>query len=304
MAVHAHQYPPNLLLLSDDRANQLESTKPTDFSHPAPLFFSTANNGSGSTSSWNREREATAAAAPAMIGSSTSTVVQCLQPPAPQRPPLVSTGLRLSVNENQPSSIFSGDFAAQISQHYRDIDNFLQTENEQLRRALAERRQRQHRALLSAAEETAARRLREKETELDQATRRAAELEDRLARLQSESIAWQTKALADQAAASALHAQIQQQSAVPTVQRPVDDDCFEPTGEDAESAYIDPCRDERVRSTHRNALCRACGVRQVSAVLLPCRHLCLCAACDTAVAAQICPVCRCPRSRSVIVFLS
>nr|GMD94197.1 BOI-related E3 ubiquitin-protein ligase 1-like [Ipomoea batatas] len=67
--------------------------------------------------------------------------------------------------------------------------------------------------------------------------------------------------------------------------------------EDAESAYIDP--DRVVLSTGPS--CKACRKRIASVVVLPCRHLCLCAACDAV--AQACPLCLSVRSSSVEVFL-
>nr|GMD96101.1 BOI-related E3 ubiquitin-protein ligase 1-like [Ipomoea batatas] len=67
--------------------------------------------------------------------------------------------------------------------------------------------------------------------------------------------------------------------------------------EDAESAYIDP--DRVVLSSGPS--CKACRKRIASVVVLPCRHLCLCAACDAV--AQACPLCLSVRSSSVEVFL-
>ncbi|XP_010933546.1 E3 ubiquitin-protein ligase BOI isoform X2 [Elaeis guineensis] len=237
-----------------------------------------------------------------------------------QTPPLVSTGLRLAFEDQQQqhqeqnqnqynlllsssspfSSFLSEELAAEINRQKDEIEQFLHAQGEQLRRALAERRQRHYRALLGAAESSAARRLREKEAELERAARRRAELEDRLARLRTESMAWQAKAMAEQAAAATLHAQLQQAAAAAAAAPPQGKaECGgESPAEDAESAHVDPDRVEPERA------CRACRYRPVSVVLLPCRHLCLCSACDAAAASDACPVCRCPRTGSVQVFLS
>lgn len=245
-----------------------------------------------------------------------------------QTPPLVSTGLRLAFedqqqhrqdqnqNQNQSnlflsssssssshfSSFLSEELAAVINQQKDEIEQFLHAQGEQLRRALAERRQRHYRVLLGAAEESAARRLREKEAEVERAARRSAELEDRLARLRTESMAWQAKAIAEQATAASLHAQLQQAAAAAVAAAPPQgktEECGgESPAEDAESAHVDPDRVEPVR------LCRACRCRPLSVVLLPCRHLCLCSVCDAAAAGKACPVCCCLRSGSVQVFLS
>ncbi|KAI4372414.1 hypothetical protein MLD38_010651 [Melastoma candidum] len=69
--------------------------------------------------------------------------------------------------------------------------------------------------------------------------------------------------------------------------------------EDAESAYIDPGRGENERVGRR---CRGCRGREATIVVLPCRHLRACPECDRV--AESCPICFCPRSSSVEVFLS
>ncbi|RWW04663.1 hypothetical protein GW17_00032097 [Ensete ventricosum] len=171
---------------------------------------------------------------------------------------------------------------------------FLVGKGEQLQRTLAEKRQKHYRALLGAAEKSAARRLREKDAEVERAALRSSELEDRLARLRTESMAWQAKAMADQATAASLHAQLQHAAATAATDPAACGD--PPPADDAESAYVDPGRAEP------DHVCRTCRRRPASAVLLPCRHLCLCDACDGT--AESCPVCRSIRTGSIHVFLS
>ncbi|PKA54377.1 hypothetical protein AXF42_Ash000210 [Apostasia shenzhenica] len=84
---------------------------------------------------------------------------------------------------------------------------------EQLRRALAESQQR----LLNVVAESIDRRLTEKEAEVDYEKCRSTELEERLALLRSQSMAWQTRAIAGRAVVSSLHAQIHQVVSRPPV---------------------------------------------------------------------------------------
>ncbi|XP_022923526.1 BOI-related E3 ubiquitin-protein ligase 1-like isoform X2 [Cucurbita moschata] len=226
---------------------------------------------------------------------------------------VVSTGLRLSSGDqglnphhhtppqnddnlvSLSSSVFiSDDFSSQIKGQRDEIDQFLQAQEEELRRALAEKRHRHYRELLGAVEATAVRRLREKEVEVEKATRRHAELEARAARLSMEAQAWQEKARAEEAAAATLQAQLQQ-AIIKGAGIGGGGDC---TAEDAESGYVDP---DRVIA-ESGPSCKACRKRVASVVLLPCRHFCICTVCDHVV--RTCPLCRALRNSSVEVYLS
>lgn len=166
-----------------------------------------------------------------------------------------------------------------------------------MRRTLAEKRQRHYRALMGAAEESMARRLREKEAEMEKAARRNAELEARAAQLSAEAQAWQARARAQEVTAATLQAQLQHAMMNGGRCNERDDGNGGGEPEDAESAYIDP--DRVVESTGPS--CKACGKRVASVVLLPCRHLCVCTECDAV--AQACPLCFSIRSSSVEVYL-
>lgn len=316
MAVQA-QYPANVLLL--DRAETERNNRDMDCPPPSlldqsPVFFP-SNEGNANSRKRRRELGTASIGVPMVFSAPPSG----LQPPpaiiglsqissqaAP--PTLVSTGLRLALDEQnqiqQPDSIISAfvsdELAAQINQQKDEMEQFLLAQREQLRRALIDRWHCQYRALLAVAEKSVNKRLREKEAEVELASRRAAELEDRLNRLQSESMAWQSKAMAEQAMAASLHAQLQRAAAA--AEATAGEDRYgESPAEDAESAHVDP---ERTEAPCR--ACLACLRRPASVVLIPCRHLCLCPACDFAGAGagESCPICGAVRSGSVHVFLS
>ncbi|KAJ6714890.1 BOI-RELATED E3 UBIQUITIN-PROTEIN LIGASE 1-LIKE [Salix viminalis] len=243
-------------------------------------------------------------------------------------PNVVSTGLRLSFGDQQQqqnhqyqqqnfgtstcqSSAFlssSEDFSTQIKRQRDEIDQFLQAQGEQLRRALAEKRQRHYRELLGAAEESIARRLREREAEVQKATSKNAELEARATQLSMEAQFWQAKARTQELTATSLQAQLQQamMNGVAVQDSRRGDDGLGCSGgvegqgqaEDAESAYVDP---DRVTVVPGRPSCKSCRKRMASVVLLPCRHLCVCTECDQVV--QACPLCLHVRNSSVEVFL-
>ncbi|MED6157833.1 hypothetical protein PIB30_027220 [Stylosanthes scabra] len=234
---------------------------------------------------------------------------------------LVSTGLRLSFSSLQPhqqqqalqlqqtslnsssssSSLLSQQLASQIKQQRHEIDQFLQAQGEQLRRSLADKRQTHFRALLTAAEDTLARRLKDKEEEVQKATRRNAELEAQAAHLTAQAQLWQAKAKAQEATAASLQAQLHHAIMNAGGGGP----CTAEDGgagvmscaEDAESAYVDP---ERVAAA--GPRCRGCEKRVASVVVLPCRHLCVCGECERHFRA--CPVCLTVKNSTVEVFLS
>lgn len=183
---------------------------------------------------------------------------------------------------------------------------------ERLRRALADTRRRHYRSLVVAAEAAAAQRIREKEAEATEAARRAVDLEDRVARLRAEAAAWQAKAVADQSTAAALHAQLQQAAAAAQAQARGKAEAEEEdnAADDAGSCFVDPDRVVEI-APPRPALarpCRTCRQRSASVVLLPCRHLCVCAECEPAVPAgapfAACPMCRGAVTGTVQVFFS
>ncbi|XP_038888350.1 BOI-related E3 ubiquitin-protein ligase 1-like [Benincasa hispida] len=328
MAVQA-QYPSNVLLLNrngqeghDYSLQQQPGGFILDQTH---MVF---NNNIGSNSR-KRGRE---------IATATPINLSALQQPRPllvdlaklhnHQNNVVSTGLRLSSGDHQQnhppqqqqqqqqqqhnhnhnlvrqssSSAFlpllTDDFASNFKRQQDEIDQFLQAQEEQLRRTLAEKRQRHYRALLDAVEESVARRLREREAEVEKATRRNAELEARAAQLSVEAQVWQAKAKAQEATAVSLQAQLQQAMSGGGCDGGEGGTAgVEGQADDAESAHIDP---ERVAISGPS--CKACRKRLASMLILPCRHLCLCTDCDQV--AQTCPLCLSKRSSSVEVYLS
>ncbi|PSS09670.1 BOI-related E3 ubiquitin-protein like [Actinidia chinensis var. chinensis] len=234
-----------------------------------------------------------------------------------QQSNVVSTGLRLAFGEQQEQlqsqqqqqqrtlypqssvlfSLLSDDLSTQIRQQREEMEQFIQAQGEQLRRTIAEKRQRHYRALLWAAEETASRRLREKAAEVEKAALRNTELEARAAQLSAEACAWHARARAEEATAASLQEQLKQ-AIISGGGGGEELGCAGGAeAEDAESAHIDPDRVEFVRGPS----CKACRRQVASVVVLPCRHLSLCRDCGAV--AQACPLCLTFRESSIEVFL-
>lgn len=296
--------------------------------HP-PLFMDFSRRDGVADGGNGRKRPRETAAPPARLfslqapqGSPGHKVMHLAQPH--RRP--ATTSLRLDLDEggsehvactSSTSSLLllPGDLTAQCGQYNHEMDRLLQEHAERLRLALADTRRRQNRSLLGAAEALAARRVREMEAETFKAARRGVELEERLARLRAEAASWQAKAMSDQSAAAALHVQLQQAAATAQARSgkaALDDDGAAGAADDAESGFVDPDRVVEVVAAPPARPCRACRLRPASTVLLPCRHLCVCDACDPGVpaslagtaAAAACPTCRCPVTGTVQVFFA
>ncbi|KAK3142724.1 hypothetical protein QOZ80_4BG0350430 [Eleusine coracana subsp. coracana] len=193
-----------------------------------------------------------------------------------------------------------------LSQLYHqdmEIDALVRLEMERMRLGLQEARQRQFRAVVSAVERATAGRLRSAELDLERARCRNAELEERLRQLTAEGQAWLGVAKSHEAVAAGLRATLDQlllQQPGPAAGGILGDAedaqscCFETAGTTADG--------DDAASTRRAASCKACGGAEACVLLLPCRHLCLCRACEPV--ATSCPVCAATKNASLQVLLS
>ncbi|CAH8386796.1 unnamed protein product [Eruca vesicaria subsp. sativa] len=227
--------------------------------------------------------------------------IELLQNHNRKMPCVTPSGLRLSHelsqdHQEQLLSTFSGEYKRQKN----DLDMFLQTQSEELRCKLASYRERQYVELLYAAEELVRQRVREKEAELEKATRRHDDLKARAAQLTEEARTWQLRAATREAEVSSLQSHIQKVVAsqrTAAKQSMIGGDGEE--AEDAESVFVDP---ERVEMTGPS--CRICRRRPATVMAFPCRHLVLCKGCDGGGGVRACPICLAVKSSGVEVLFS
>ncbi|ESQ33508.1 hypothetical protein EUTSA_v10008231mg [Eutrema salsugineum] len=318
MAVQAQHHSSNLIFLNHRNGKEEErdfslQSQAGEFLDQTNMLF---NNGGGSNSS-KRGRTTSNQQFPQVIDLSLLHN-QHHHPPSN----MVYTGLRLYSGEEQTQKI-STQFqqnsqyrnlvsdpsedvlAAHINRQSEELEEFLHAQAEELRRTLAEKRKMHYKALISAVEEPLVRKLREKEAEIQRATRRHNELEAREAQLKAEAQAWQARAMAQETAAASLQAQLHQAVNVhggggvsAQDSRAAEEELLCAGGVsglgDAESAYVDPERVTRPR-------CKGCRKREATVVLLPCRHLSICPECDRS--ALACPLCLTLRNSSVEAIL-
>ncbi|XP_044966400.1 probable BOI-related E3 ubiquitin-protein ligase 2 [Hordeum vulgare subsp. vulgare] len=178
-----------------------------------------------------------------------------------------------------------------------EMDALIRLETERIRSGLEESRRRHARAVLATVERAAAGRLHAVEAELERARYRNGELEERLRQMTAEGQAWLGVAKSHEAVAAGLRATLDQLLQPPcavagAVEGDADDAqscCFEtPAGDNADDAAAPSCK--------------ACGQRDACVLLLPCRHLSLCGACEPSV--DTCPVCAATKNASLHVLLS
>jgi E3 ubiquitin-protein ligase BOI-like protein len=165
---------------------------------------------------------------------------------------------------------------------------------------LEEARRRHAAALLAAAARVATGRLRTAEAEVERALRRNAELEEKAQQVAAECQAWVGVARSHEAVAAGLRATLDQ-----LLLQPLTSCAAAPVGgytgeaEDARSCCFEAGGDGTAPAVRS---CRSCGGGEACVLLLPCRHLCLCRACEAGVDA--CPVCAAAKNASLLVLVS
>jgi E3 ubiquitin-protein ligase BOI-like protein len=181
-------------------------------------------------------------------------------------------------------------------------------QGEQVCQLLEEKRQQHSRALLAAIEEGISRRFRDKELEMENMKRQNLELAEHVKQLSIKVHNWQAKARANEAMVTALKSNLQQaQQAVALSLEQSKEGCGDSEADDAASSHHGD-DDAHARTFKENRelreqrTCRVCRCNDVSILLLPCRHLCLCKECEARLDA--CPLCRSLKNASVQVYMS
>ncbi|GAB2214269.1 hypothetical protein Droror1_Dr00018611 [Drosera rotundifolia] len=241
----------------------------------------------------------------------------------------VSTGLRLSYDDHEQNSSVtsaSGSMTAgssilfplgdnlrtELEQQKEEFDQYIKLQEERLAKGVRDMKQRHMASFLSTIEKVVSKKLREKDVELENVNRRNRELAERIKQVATEAQTWHSRAKYNESVVNVLKTNLQQ-----AISQGAADQGKEGFGDseiDDAASYVDPTNflgahivpSGRGKSTLRgpaeNLVCRACGRREVSILLMPCRHLCVCKECDMLL--NICPVCNVMKNASVEVYLS
>ncbi|CAA7020752.1 unnamed protein product [Microthlaspi erraticum] len=230
---------------------------------------------------------------------------------------LVSTGLRLSYDDDERnSSVTSASGASPIFHSLDDslrldlhrqkdeLDQFMKIQAAQMAKGVRDMKQRQTGSFLNTIEKGVSKKLQEKDLEIDTINKKNKELVERIKQVAVEAQNWHYRAKYNESVVNALKTSLQQAISHNNhnVIAAAADQGREGFGDseidDAASSYIDPNKNmgnQRMR-------CKMCNAKEVSVLLVPCRHLSLCKECD--VFTGVCPVCKSLKTSSVQVFFS
>ncbi|KAG2301827.1 hypothetical protein Bca52824_030478 [Brassica carinata] len=184
---------------------------------------------------------------------------------------------------------------AQIQQQQSEIDRFIAQQTETLRLELEARQQTQTRMLASAVQSAVVKTLKAKEEDIARMGKLNWALQERVKSLYVENQIWRDLAQTNEATANTLRSNLEQ------VLAQVDD--FQGTVNGEEDAVSSCGSCEGGDGDDVAGGCRRCGERVASVLVLPCRHLCLCTVCGSALL-QACPVCDTVMNASVHVNMS
>lgn len=225
-----------------------------------------------------------------------------------------------SANYRCGSFTFLGeDISSHIQQQQMEIDLIISQHTEKVRMEMEEKRRRYSRRFAAAVQENIVKKLKSKEEEIENIEKLNCALEEKVKSLCFENQIWRDLAQTNEATAKALRCDLEQvlthvQDEQQLMQRrradeaALLDDAQSYCGSNyeeidtlasAENPSMDNA-DYGVKSGNRT--CRSCGKEESCVLLLPCRHLCLCAVCGSFL--QTCPVCSSIKTASLHVNLS
>ncbi|KAL6956120.1 RING-type E3 ubiquitin transferase [Sarracenia purpurea var. burkii] len=240
----------------------------------------------------------------------------------------VSTGLRLSYDDDERNSSVtsaSGSMNAappiilslgdnirtELDRQKEELDQYIKIQQQILAKGVRDMNQRHMASFLTAVEKGINQKLHEKDLEIENINRKNRELVERIKQVAAEAQNWQYKAKYNESVVNVLKNNLQQ-----VISKGAADQGKEGFGDseiDDAASYIDPNNylgipggpgfgPGKFASLNDNMICRACKCKEVSILLFPCRHLCLCKDCDRLVG--ICPICQLVKTSSAPVYMS
>ncbi|KAL3631003.1 hypothetical protein CASFOL_023987 [Castilleja foliolosa] len=230
----------------------------------------------------------------------------------------VSTGLRLSYDDDErnssitsasgsftaASSVFSAlgnDIKREIDQQNKELDLFIRIQEENMAKGVRDIRQRHTSSFLSTLEKGVAKKIQEKDLELDNVTRKNKELVETMKQVTSEAQNWCYMAKYNESVVNVLKTNLQQ-AMMQCSNTARNEGVGESDAADDAASCVAGSGPLISAKKDSNMICRLCRLKEVSVLLMPCRHLCLCKECEHFVG--VCPVCQVATTASFQVYLS
>ncbi|XP_028772550.1 probable BOI-related E3 ubiquitin-protein ligase 2 [Neltuma alba] len=224
------------------------------------------------------------------------------------QPPSVSTGLGLSFDNARLAStgdsallsLVGDDIDQELQQQDVEIDRFLKVQGEQMRQSILEKVEATQLESISIVEGKVLDKIREGEAKVEVMNKRNKELEERTEQLRFEVGAWQQRSKYNENMVASLKYSLQQ---VQLQSRDGKEGCGDSEVDDTASYCHGGSIDFQLLSKDNNEMmkCKACRVNEVSMLLLPCKHLCLCKDCESRL--SFCPLCQSSKFMGMEVYM-
>lgn len=179
-------------------------------------------------------------------------------------------------------------------------------QEEHLAKGIRDMKQRHTASFLSAIEKGIGNKLHEKDVEIESMNRKNRELVERIKHVATEAQNWHCRAKYNESVVNVLKNNLQHAISQGADQAK---EGFGDSEVDDAASNIDPNNYLSVpggtikpSTSKEYMICRACKAKEVSILLMPCRHLCLCKDCDGLV--NVCPVCHLIKTAGIQVYLS
>lgn len=170
-------------------------------------------------------------------------------------------------------------------------------QNQRLRLALMEQRKQQLSTILKKYESRAAILLRQKDEEIAKISNKNLEFENMIRAMETESQTWQRVAKENEAIVMSLNNTIEELKGSDDVRVSLNNNGV---AGDAQSCCDDNVEFQENEEKKVMNMCRICNSWESCVILLPCRHLCSCKACDAFL--DSCPVCGMVKKTSIEVL--
>ncbi|CAN4081881.1 unnamed protein product [Withania somnifera] len=239
---------------------------------------------------------------PSTVNATTANAVAVAAAATRKRP-------RDSFTTVNTTSFVGEDVFPLLQQYQCDIDHIISQHTKKVRMELEERQKQQARVLMAAIGEGVAKKLKEKEEQIQRMGKINMALQERVKSLYLENQLWRDLAQTNEATANSLRTNLEQVLAhvgderISAGEEDVESCCGSSGAAEEEEEEIQGRRNIAAGEAQDNRMCKRCGERESCVLLLPCRHLCLCAVCGSCLF-HTCPVCNSNMNATVHVNMS